>query len=386
MGFSTDAIHAGQKPEPRTGSVITPLFQTSTYAQSGPGEHTGYEYGRTQNPTREALEQNIAALESGKHGIAFASGLAAISTISQLFRAGDHFVATANVYGGTYRFFNKVMLEFGLQSTWIDTSKPKNLLGALTPQTKMVFLETPTNPMLVLSDIAQIAEICQNRGLLLVVDNTFLSPYFQRPLELGADIVLHSTTKYLNGHSDVIGGMVVTRNDELAERLRFLQNAVGAVPGPFDCWLTLRATKTLALRMEAHGKNALHVAKALQEIDLIEQVIYPGLPNHHPQYELAQKQQRTPCGEAGYGGIVTFIVRDFGTAQRILRRFKIFTLAESLGGVESLVCHPASMTHASVPKAMRDEIGLTDGLIRLSVGVEDADDLIKDTIDAIQGT
>ncbi|MCA9744179.1 PLP-dependent transferase [candidate division KSB1 bacterium] len=384
MGFSTDAIHAGQAPEPRTGAVITPLFQTSTYAQAGPGEHTGYEYGRTQNPTREALEQNIAALEKGKYGLAFASGLAAISTISQLFKSGDHFVATANVYGGTYRFFKQVMQEFGLSSTWTDTSNPENILRALTPQSKMVFLESPTNPMLALSDIAKIADMCKERGVILVVDNTFLSPYFQRPLELGADLVLHSTTKYLNGHSDVIGGMIITSDDALAERLRFLQNAVGAVPSPFDCWLTLRATKTLALRMEAHGRNALRIATALTETDGIERVIYPGLATH-PQHDLACKQQLTPYGQPGFGGIISFVVRDFMSAQRILKRFKIFTLAESLGGVESLVCHPASMTHASVPKTMREEIGLSDGLIRLSVGVEDVEDLLKDVSDAIQG-
>ena len=384
MGFSTDAIHAGQAPEPRTGAVITPLFQTSTYAQAGPGEHTGYEYGRTQNPTREALEQNIAALEKGKYGLAFASGLAAISTISQLFKSGDHFVATANVYGGTYRFFKQVMQEFGLSSTWTDTSNPENILRALTPQSKMVFLESPTNPMLALSDIAKIADMCKERGVILVVDNTFLSPYFQRPLELGADLVLHSTTKYLNGHSDVIGGMIITSDDALAERLRFLQNAVGAVPSPFDCWLTLRATKTLALRMEAHGRNALRIATALTETDGIERVIYPGLATH-PQHDLACKQQLTPYGQPGFGGIISFVVRDFMSAQRILKRFKIFTLAESLGGVESLVCHPASMTHASVPKTMREEIGLSDGVIRLSLGVEDVEDLVKDVSDASQG-
>lgn len=384
MGFSTDAVHAGQKPEALTGAVITPLFQTATYAQKGPGEHTGYEYGRTQNPTREALEANLATLENGKHGIAFASGLAATSTISQLFQAGDHFVATANVYGGTYRFFTQVMQKYGLRSTWVDTSQIDNILQAITPQTKMVFLETPTNPMLVLSDISEIATICKAQDILLVVDNTFLSPYFQRPLELGADVVLHSTTKFINGHSDVIGGILITNRDDLAENFRYLQNAVGAVPGPFDCWLALRATKTLALRMQAHGKNTMHVARALTEMQGIEKVIYPGLPDH-PQHELAKKQQRTPYRESGFGGIVSFIVRDFQTARRILGRFKIFTLAESLGGVESLVCHPVSMTHASVPVEMRQKIGLTDGLIRLSVGIEDTDDLLGDLDQAIQG-
>ncbi|MFQ5627248.1 MAG: trans-sulfuration enzyme family protein, partial [bacterium] len=336
------------------------------------------------NPTREALEANLAALEKGKYGIAFSSGLAAISTISQLFHTGDHFVATANVYGGTYRFFTQVMQEFGLDSTWVDTSLMGNIERAVSPQTKMVFLETPTNPMLVLSDITKISQFCKDRGILLVVDNTFLSPYFQRPLELGADVVMHSTTKYINGHSDVIGGIIVTNRDDLAERFRYLQNAVGAVPSPFDCWLTLRATKTLALRMKAHGENAMQIAKVLTEMHEIEKEIYPGLPDH-PQHELAKKQQLTPCGASGFGGIVSFTVRNFRTAQNILRRFKLFTLAESLGGVESLVCHPVSMTHASVPKEMRETFGLTDGLIRLSVGVEDIDDLLADLKQAIQG-
>lgn len=383
MGFATNALHAGQQPETVTGAIITPIFQTSTYAQSAPGEHKGYEYGRTQNPTREALEQNIATLESGRHGIAFASGLAAIATIAQLFEHGDHFVATENVYGGTYRFFQKVMHKFGLQGSWVNTSKIQNIIEALRPETRMVFVETPTNPMLVLSDIAQIAELCRERGLLLVVDNTFLSPYYQRPLELGADAVLHSSTKYLNGHSDVIGGVILTNRDELAEQLRFLQNAAGAVPSPFDCWLVLRATKTLALRMKAHGYNALHVAKFLAEHPAVKNVLYPDLPNH-PQYKLAQRQHRTPYGDSGSGGMVTFFVDDFAAATRVVKRLKIFTLAESLGSVESLVCHPATMTHASVPPEMRAKIGLTDGLIRLSVGIEDVEDLLADLRQALQ--
>lgn len=384
MGFSTDAVHAGQKPETQTGAVITPLFQTSTYAQSGPAEHSGYEYGRTQNPTREALEANIAALERGRHAVAFASGLAAISAVSQLFRAGDHLIATENVYGGTYRYFTQIMQEFGLQSSWVDTSQIDAITRHITGRTRMVFLETPTNPMLALSDIGEIAEICRRRNLLLAVDNTFLSPYFQRPLELGADLVLHSTTKYLNGHSDVIGGIVVTNDDALAERLRFLQNAAGAVPSPFDCWLVLRATKTLALRMQAHARNALQIANFLPELDGVTRVIYPDLQSH-PQYALAQKQHRTPYGKTGSGGIISFEVADFERAREILRRFSIFTLAESLGGVESLVCHPATMTHASVPESMRAKIGLTDGLIRLSVGIEDIEDLLADIRQAVQG-
>ncbi len=383
MGFSTDAVHAGQPPEPRTGAVITPLFQTSTYAQKGPGEHTGYEYGRTQNPTREALEQNIAALESGKYGFAFASGMAAINTVAQLLKAGDHVIATENVYGGTYRFFTKIMEKFGLRLSWVDTSDLEAVRTAWRPETRMVFVETPTNPMLVLSDIEQIARLARERDALLVVDNTFLSPYFQRPLELGADLVLHSTTKYLNGHSDVVGGIVVTRREDLAERLAFLQNAAGGVPSPFDCWLVLRATKTLALRMRAHAENALRIAQYLHDHPKVERVLYPHLPSH-PQHELALRQQKTPYGDSGSGGMVTFFVPDFATAQHVMRRLKLFIVAESLGGVESLACHPASMTHASVPPEMRAKIGITDGLIRLSVGVEDVDDLIADLDQALR--
>ena len=383
MGFSTDAVHAGQTPEPRTGAVITPLFQTSTYAQKGPGEHTGYEYGRTQNPTREALEQNIATLESGKYGFAFASGMAAINTVAQLLKAGDHVIATENVYGGTYRFFTKIMEKFGLRLSWVDTSDLEAVRTAWRPETRMVFVETPTNPMLVLSDIEQIARLARERDALLVVDNTFLSPYFQRPLELGADLVLHSTTKYLNGHSDVVGGIVVTRREDLAERLAFLQNAAGGVPSPFDCWLVLRATKTLALRMRAHAENALRIAQYLHDHPKVERVLYPHLPSH-PQHELALRQQKTPYGGSGSGGMVTFFVPDFATAQQVMRRLKLFIVAESLGGVESLACHPASMTHASVPPEMRAKIGITDGLIRLSVGVEDVDDLIADLDQALR--
>ncbi|KAA3658987.1 MAG: PLP-dependent transferase [Calditrichaeota bacterium] len=384
MKFATAAIHAGQEKETKTGAVIPPIFQNSTYAQKGPGEHTGYEYGRTQNPTREAMEKNIAALESGTQGFAFGSGLAAISTVAQLFRAGDHIIATENVYGGTYRFFTQVMEKFGLKFSWVDTSDLQNIKNAVTPDTKMVFVETPTNPMLVLSDLAEIADFCGENNLLLTVDNTFLSPYFQRPLELGADIVLHSTTKYLNGHSDVIGGVIVVKKDELAEQIGFLQNAVGAVPSPFDSWLVLRSLKTLPLRMKAHAENALIVAEFLKGHAAFHTVSYPDLPSH-PQYALAQKQHRTADGTIGSGGMVTCIAENFNRAQAILKKLKVFTLAESLGGVESLVCHPASMTHASVPPAMRTKIGLSDGLIRFSVGVEDADDLIKDIEQALAG-
>ena len=384
MGFSTDAVHAGQSPDAVTGAVITPLYQTSTFAQEGPGQHKGYEYGRTQNPTRQAFEKNVAVLESGQFGFAFASGMAAISTVAQLLQAGDHLIATENVYGGTYRFFEKVMAKFGLGATWVDTSELERLRASFRPQTRMVFVETPTNPMLTLSDIEAIAGLCREHDVLLVVDNTFLSPYFQRPLELGADLVLHSTTKYLNGHSDVIGGVIATRRADLAEQLAFLQNAVGAVPSPFDCWLALRATKTLALRMQAHGKNALRVAEYLAGAPGVQSVHYPHLPSH-PQFALAQKQHKTSYGNSGSGGMVTFTVENFERADTIMRKFKLFTVAESLGGVESLVCHPATMTHASVPSEMRRKIGIADGLIRLSVGVEDADDLTADLEQALSG-
>ena len=377
MGFATDAVHAGQKAEAATGAVITPLFLTSTYAQEGPGEHKGYEYGRTQNPTREALEKNIATLESAKYGFAFSSGMSAISTVGQLLKKGDHIIATENVYGGTFRYFTRVMQQFGLDSSWVDTSDVENIRQALRPETRLIFVETPTNPMLKLSDISAIARFCKDHNLLFAVDNTFLTPYLQRPLLLGADIVVHSTTKYLNGHSDVIGGILLTNRDDLAERFAFLQNAVGAVPSPFDCWLVLRATKTLALRMEAHSRNALEIANFLRGQHGIKEIIYPGLLSH-PQYELAQIQHRSPYETALSGGMISFILRDFETARRCLKRFQLFQLAESLGGVESLVCHPASMTHASVPPEMRQKIGLSDGLIRLSVGIEDVGDLIAD--------
>ena len=367
-----------------TGDISTPIFQTSTYAQSGPGEHKGFEYGRTHNPTRAAFEQNIATLESGKFGFAFASGMAATATVAQLFKAGDHIVSTKNVYGGPYRFFTQLMQNFGLTASWVDTSNIENIQAAVTANTKMVFIETPTNPMLVLSDLRKVADFCKNRGLIMVVDNTFLSPYFQRPLEFGADIVIHSTTKYINGHGDTVGGIIVTNNEELAERIGWLQNAAGAVPGPFDCWLMLRATKTLPLRMKTHAENAKHIAKFLLEQPFIENVVYPDLPSH-PQHELAKMQHKTSYGNYGSGGMITFFVKDFATAQKIMRRMKLFTVAESLGGVESLACHPPSMTHASVPPEIRREIGVSDGLVRLSVGIEDVDDLIRDLQNSFQG-
>lgn len=371
MGFSTDAIHAGQTADKVTGAVITPLYQTSTYKQDELGKHKGYEYGRTQNLTRESLEKNIAALEKGKYGIAFASGLAATHALMSLVKAGDHIIVSNNVYGGTYRLFEQNLTNYGLEYSWVDTSNLSNIESAVKENTKMIFVETPTNPMLVLTDLKGVTDIAKRNNLLTVCDNTFMSPYFQNPLEWGIDIVMHSTTKYLNGHSDVIGGMIVTSNDKVHERIRYIQNAAGGIPSPFDCWLVLRATKTLAVRMKQHDENARAFADWLVKNGAAEKVIYPGL-KHHPQHELAKKQMR------GFGGMVS---ADFGTpekAKNVLNNVKMFTLAESLGGVESLICHPASMTHASVPKEEREKFGLTDSLVRFSVGIEDIEDLIKD--------
>jgi cystathionine beta-lyase/cystathionine gamma-synthase len=377
MGFSTDAIHAGQIPDPTTGAVITPVYLTSTYAQEELGKHKGYEYGRTQNLTREALEKNIAALERGKYGIAFASGLAATHALMSLLKAGDHVLVSNNVYGGTFRLFEQNLTDFGLQYSWIDTSNLKNVYSAIKQNTKMIFVETPTNPMLVLTDLKGISEIAKKNNLISVCDNTFMSPYFQNPLDWGIDIVLHSTTKYINGHSDAIGGMIITSNEKYHERLRYIQNAAGGIPSPFDCWLVLRATKTLAVRMKQHNENAIAFADWLVKKGAAKKVIYPGLKNH-TQHELAIKQMR------GFGGMVS---ADFGTlekAKEVLNGVKVFTLAESLGGVESLICHPASMTHASVPREEREKLGLTDTLVRFSVGIEDIDDLIVDVENALR--
>jgi len=377
MGFMTEAVHAGQHPEETTGAVITPIFQTATYAQAGPGEHKGYEYGRTGNPTRHALEKNLAALERGKFAYAFSSGMAATATVAQLFKAGDHVLCTANVYGGTARYFRQVMAHFNLQFSMTDTSNLENVKQAWRAETKLLYVETPSNPLMILSDLAALTQLCKERGAVLAVDNTFLSPYFQRPLELGADIVLHSTTKFINGHSDVVGGIVITNRPEIAERLAFLQNAVGAVPSPFDCWLILRSTKTLPLRLRQSNETALVLARFLFENKKAQQVYYPGLP-HHPQHELAKRQQLDPYGKPGFGGMISFNLADFDTAKRFLKGIELFTLAESLGGVESLICHPSSMTHASVPVEERRRIGLSDGLVRISVGVEDKEDLLED--------
>jgi cystathionine gamma-lyase len=375
-GLPTRAVHAGQEPEPLAGAVTMPIFQTSTYVQEALGRHKGHEYARVSNPTREALERNVAALEGGTHGHAFASGMAAIDSVLTLLSAGDHVVCGENVYGGTHRLMEQVRSRFGLTFTYVDTRDVATVERAVRPATKMLFVETPTNPMMRLADLAALGALAGSRRLLFAVDNTFATPIFQRPFEFGADLVVHSTTKYLNGHSDMIGGMVVTRRDDLAEQLAFLQKSVGAVPGPFDCWLVLRGTKTLAVRMRQHDANGRRIAQWLAGDGRVPAVFYPGLPNH-PQHELACRQM------SGFGGMLSFEAGSLERARRIVERTRIFALAESLGGVESLIGHPASMTHAAVPKAMREAMGLTDGLVRLSVGIEDADDLIADLDQAL---
>lgn len=377
MRFETLAIHAGQEPEPRTGAVCVPIFQTSTYAQRSPGVHTGYEYTRTHNPTREALEACLAALEGGKHGLVFASGLAATNTAMNLLKAGDHVICMDDVYGGTYRLFTRVWQDCGIRFTFVDARDPSRIEAAVTPQTRLVWIETPSNPLLKLVDLRAVAAICLSHGITSVVDNTFASPYFQRPLAFGIDVVVHSTTKYIGGHSDVIGGAIVTSRDDLHARLRFCQNAVGACTSPFDSFLTLRGLKTLAVRMERHFANALAVASFLETHPAVERVIYPWLPSH-PQHALARAQM------TGMSGMVSFEIRGgLDAARRFLERVRVFTLAESLGGVESLIEHPAIMTHASIPPEVRAASGITDGLCRLSVGIEHADDLIADLSQAL---
>jgi len=369
--FATRSVHAGQVTDPLAGAVMTPIYQTSTYVQEGLGRHKGYEYARTQNPTREALERNVAALEGGTHGFAFGSGLAALDTVLKLLRSGDHVVCGENVYGGTHRLMERIYAELGLRFSFVDMREVGNVDRALTPSTRLVYCETPTNPMMNLVDLAAVGDLTQARGLLYVVDNTFATPFFQRPLEFAADIVLHSTTKYLNGHSDMVGGILVTSRDDLAERIGFIQNAAGGVPGPMDCWLALRGIKTLALRMRQHDASGRRVADWLARRPDVTRLYYPGLPSH-PQHELACRQM------TGFGGMISLDLGDLGRARRFVEATRIFALAESLGGVESLIGHPASMTHASVPPAMRQAMGLTDSLVRLSCGVEDAEDLIAD--------
>ncbi|HEX5748275.1 MAG TPA: cystathionine gamma-synthase [Archangium sp.] len=377
MRFDTLAIHAGQEPDPTTGAIMTPVYLTSTYVQAGPGEHKGFEYSRTQNPTRNALQDCLAALEGAKHGLAFASGLAGSDMLMHMLESGDHVVVSDDVYGGTFRIFDKVFRRHGLSFSWVDLSNPDNFEKAITPKTKMVWVESPTNPMLKLIDLARIAETAKKRNILSVCDNTFMTPYFQRPMDLGFDVVTHSTTKYINGHSDVVGGFVCTSNDELAQKMYFLQNAVGGVPGPMDCFLVLRGVKTLGVRMERHAQNALKVAQFLATHPKVQKVTYPGLESH-PQHALARKQMK------GFGGMMTFDIKGgLEAARKFLKTVKIFACAESLGGVESLIEHPAIMTHASVPKETRELLGISDGLIRLSVGIEDAQDLVDDLKQAL---
>ncbi|MCX8057330.1 MAG: PLP-dependent aspartate aminotransferase family protein [Ignavibacteria bacterium] len=377
MGFSTDAIHAGQAPDLSTNAVIPPIHLTTTYYQEEIGKHKGYVYSRSANPTRDILQKNVAVLEKGKYALAFSSGLAAIHALSTVLKNGDHVIVSNDVYGGTYRLFQRFLTDYGIEVSFVDTTNLENILEVIKSNTKLIHIETPTNPLLAISDIQAISNICKSKNLLLSVDNTFMTPYFQNPLELGADIVVHSATKYLGGHSDLLGGILIVNSDELYERFKFVQNAIGAVLSPFDCWLLLRSIKTLALRMERHNQNASEVAKFLESQSVVKRVFYPGLKSH-PQHELAKKQMR------GFGGMVSFEVDDFNRVNSILKKLKIFTLAESLGGVESLVCHPATMTHASIPKEVREKNGLTDGLIRLSVGIEDIEDLISDLEQALK--
>ncbi len=377
FGFGTKAIHAGQAPDPITGAVMTPIYQTSTYAQKSPGAHTGYEYSRTDNPTRTAYQECVAALENGKHALAFASGLATIDTLMHTLKSGDHVICSDDVYGGTFRLFDKVLTRFNLQFTFMDLSDLSAVEKAIRPNTKLLWIESPTNPMLKIFDIAALSQLARSKKILSVVDNTFMSPYFQRPLDLGADLVMHSITKYMNGHSDVVGGVLIMNDSKLYEELKYLQNAVGAVPAPQDCFLVMRGLKTLHVRMKQHEENAIAIAQFLVQHPKVEKVIYPGLESH-PQHLLAKKQM------SGFGGMISFTIRGgLAESKKILEETKLFTLAESLGGVESLIEHPAIMTHASVPVENRQKLGITDNLIRISVGIEDAKDLIADLNQAL---
>ena len=376
-GFDTRAIHSGQQPDPTTGAIMTPIFQTSTFVQSSPGEHTGFEYSRTHNPTRHALEDCVAALEGGEHGISFASGCAATSAVLHLLGEGEHVISGDDIYGGTYRLFTKVFDDRGLDFSFVDLTDTSALEDAITPYTGLIWLESPTNPLLKICDIAEICEMAHDRGIPVAVDNTFMSPYFQNPLELGADLVVHSTTKFINGHSDVVGGLAITNDAEVAERLHFLQNSIGAVPGPMDCWLVLRGVKTLHVRMRQHERNAKRIADFLEDHERVERVLYPGLESH-PQHDIAREQM------SGFGGMITFYLEGgLDESRELLESVEVFALAESLGGVESLIEHPAIMTHASVPAEVRAELGIDDSLVRLSVGIEEGDDLIADLEQAL---
>lgn len=374
--FATRAVHAGQRPDEASGAIMTPIYQTSTYVQSRLGVHKGFDYARTRNPTRDALERNVAALEGAQHGVAYASGMAATDAVLKLLTVGANVVCGENVYGGTHRLMTKTFAHLGLDFTFVDTRDVARIEAAISPATRMIFVETPSNPLLRLTDLKAVSNLAKSAKILLVIDNTFATPYLQRPLESGADLVLHSTTKYLNGHSDMVGGIVLTSRDDLAGQLAFTQKSTGAVPGPFDCWLTLRGTKTLALRMRQHDANGRRVAEWLADRAEVHRVYYPGLPSHE-QHDLACRQM------SGFGGIVSIDLGSLERARATVEATKIFALAESLGGVESIIGHPATMTHAAVPEEMREKMGLTDGLVRLSVGIEDADDLLADLEQAL---
>ena len=376
MEFETRAIHEGQEFDPETGAVITPVYQTSTYRQEKIGVHKGYEYSRTGNPTRNALEKSLANLEGGTYGLAFASGVAATTAVFNLLKTGDHVIVGDDCYGGTYRLLEKVFARWGLETSYVQVDDPQAFAAAVRGNTKLIWVETPTNPLLKLTDLKALADIAKSKKLLLAVDNTFASPYFQKPLQLGADIVVHSTTKYLNGHSDGVGGAVILNDAAMAERLKFIQNAAGAILGPFDCWLVLRGVKTLAIRMERHNQNGMAIAQFLDRHRKVKQVFYPGLPSH-PQHDLARKQM------SGFGGMLAFETGSLDKAKVVLKSFRLCSLAESLGGVETLISHPATMTHTSVPPEERQRIGITDGLVRISVGIENVEDLIADLDQAL---
>ena len=377
-GFGTRAVHAGQRPEPLAGAIMTPVYLTSTYVQEELGRNKGYEYARGKNPTREALERNVAALEGGRHGFAFSSGMGCVDSLMKLFRGGDHVVCGENVYGGTFRLFDKILRHYGMEFTFVDTRDPGLIEKAVKENTRAILVETPSNPLMRVTDIRAAADIAHQHNALLIVDNTFASPVFQRPFELGADVVFHSTTKYLNGHSDMVGGIALVMDDAIAERLQFITNAAGAIPGPFDAWLALRGTKTLHLRMRQHDTSGRAIARWLVDQLGAESVMYVGLPSH-PQHELAKRQM------SGFGGMISIELGTRDRAAYLLKRVRVFSLAESLGGVESLISHPATMTHASVPADDRTKLGITDGLVRLSCGVEDTDDLQADLEQALHG-
>lgn len=379
--FNTKAIHVGQTPEKLYGAVSLPIYLTSTFKQKEFGEYE-YDYSRAGNPTRTNLENNIASLEEGKEGISFSSGMAAISAVIHLLSAGDEIIFTRNVYGGTYRIMEKIYKKFSIKPHWVDTTNLKEIKKAINKNTKMIYIETPTNPMMEICDIEEISKICKKSKCILVADNTFMSPYNQRPLTLGADIVMHSVTKYLNGHSDIIGGILVSKKKDLIDRLRFIQMSVGAVPSPFDCWIVQRSLKTLHVRMERHNYNTNEISKVLSQTNKIQSIYYPGLKTH-PNHEVAKKQQLNPDNKSVFGGMISIDLGSLSKARKFVKNLKIFTLAESLGGVESLVCHPATMTHSSIPSEVRNKLGITDGLVRLSVGIEDLNDLVEDLQNSI---